>query len=1346
MYRIHEKGTQVNHIENNALRPADKTGLLAMFRAFLRAGGRGRPLSVASVRESRPLALVLLATPVVALALTVCASPALASSAGPPDLHWVENSSVKGYDNSELALYVFPTHMSAEANIYVNELNTKWRTEYSTNESALEKDSGTVASSGEESDHDEVENIRFGTRLPGLEQTTTHILHHLTPATHYYAQFVAENSDGKAVLPFEFTTLPLAKPEIARGITGQGHPDLFVSATSPTTVIFEGGRVESNGAATTYSFGLSTSPSGPATPCASGSVSVAEDFAVIEGTCTGLAPETTYYVRLLMSNEQGATEQTTYEAGGGKELNSVTTPTDRPIVGEPDFRNVTDVSAHVRAGVLPHHEETRWRFESAPSALGPWTPVPGAAGTISQAQAEALPEGAGEVEAALTGLSSATPYYVRLFAENTAGEGQDSGFGEPISTEIRGFGDFETAGPPTIGTLAVHSLQGESLRVIGAVDPNSEPTSAEQSITIEGAPTSGTFTLTFDGHTTGPIPFDAPAEGVRDALMGLPGEPDVSVSGLAGGPYTVYFGGQVGLGPNPLGEKAQPPIVADASGLTPSGAVTVAVTQQGGVADDTHYHFEYVSQQQFDAPGGDGGFAKANSTPEVDAGSGTATKFVAVDLSGLTPGETYRYRLVATSTFPGNPVVDGSEQILSVPAPLAPEPVTSCPNEALRTGPSGNLPDCRGYEQLTPVHKEGAREPFDYGTAIGSGAAIGEAGDRVVLEDEVVNWGAGPAAGQSPYFFSREEAGGWRMTASATQPETGVNRPVPQLLAPNLTELAFTSSFETSAGSQSKVVAYRTGPPGGPYATVANVPIAQAGPGDIVAADLGWVGASQDFSKLFLEVADPELVEPKTATKSGEDLYEYTGGELRQVNVSGPAPGVTIGACGARIVKGDEEAGHVSSAHAVSADGSRVFFEAVPGRNCSEPKHLYMREDGERTVDFGADRFLAADSEGTEVLLEKQSGGAHEVLLDLIESGTVRPLFVVHRETAFVVSEELTAIYFTSTEQLIPDAPPTTDSSTTDYVYRYDIPTATLSFVDSGFDVRLAKTSPDGRYLYLEAKAVEGVPGGEQAPERNDTAPQVYRYDSAENLLQCMACASPFDPEPKLISIFGDTGGNGGMLESRTGSPRTWFASGNGDYVFFGTPSALLSSDVDGEVAPNPQQGGGNESSEFSTSSDVYEWRKPGVDGCAHLQGCLALITSGRGGFLNLFLGTDESGRDAFIYTSSPLLAQDNDTAGDIYDVRIGGGTPPPPPRAVECEGDACSTPPGAPNDATPSSLTFSGPGNAPPTTASSTVPTTKKTTKKKVKPQKKRTKRKRKGKRAANKAKRAIHVGRGNQ
>ena len=69
-----------------------------------------------------------------------------------------------------------------------------------------------------------------------------------------------------------------------------------------------------------------------------------------------------------------------------------------------------------------------------------------------------------------------------------------------------------------------------------------------------------------------------------------------------------------------------------------------------------------------------------------------------------------------------------------------------------------------------------------------------------------------------------------------------------------------------------------------------------------------------------------------------------------------------------------------------------------------------------------------------------------------------------------------------------------------------------------------------------------------------------------------------------------------------------FLVSANGDFAFFETPAALVSSDVDGEVTPEGEAGlVEHASSETSVSSDVYEWRRDGVDGCVHLQGCLGV-------------------------------------------------------------------------------------------------------------------------------------------
>jgi hypothetical protein len=220
-----------------------------------------------------------------------------------------------------------------------------------------------------------------------------------------------------------------------------------------------------------------------------------------------------------------------------------------------------------------------------------------------------------------------------------------------------------------------------------------------------------------------------------------------------------------------------------------------------------------------------------------------------------------------------------------------------------------------------------------------------------------------------------------------------------------------------------------------------------------------------------------------------------------------------------------------------------------------------------------------------------------------------------------------------------------------------------------------------------------------------------------------MSCASPFDREPKLDAGFFQPES---VVASVDGVPNPTVSSANGDYVFFDTAAALVPQDVDGEV---PASGNDANSDLYvSVSTDVYEWRKDGVDGCVRVQGCLALISTGRGGLKVELLGTTASGRDVFFTTHESLLPQDADKAGDVYDARIGGGVSPPVPGPVECEGDACSTPASPPNDSTPSSFTFSGVGNLIPAPSTKAVVKSKKHKQKKKKLKKKT---KKKGKKA---------------
>jgi hypothetical protein len=95
----------------------------------------------------------------------------------------------------------------------------------------------------------------------------------------------------------------------------------------------------------------------------------------------------------------------------------------------------------------------------------------------------------------------------------------------------------------------------------------------------------------------------------------------------------------------------------------------------------------------------------------------------------------------------------------------------------------------------------------------------------------------------------------------------------------------------------------------------------------------------------------------------------------------------------------------------------------------------------------------------------------------------------------------------------------------------------------------------------------------------------------------------------------------------------------------------------------------------------------------ASTDGCLSLISSGKGGGDAEFLDASASGSDVFFTTASSLVPQDPGLI-DIYDAREGGGFPPPAAEKPPCEGEACQSPPAAPQDPTPASSGFEGQGN----------------------------------------------------
>lgn len=106
----------------------------------------------------------------------------------------------------------------------------------------------------------------------------------------------------------------------------------------------------------------------------------------------------------------------------------------------------------------------------------------------------------------------------------------------------------------------------------------------QQIITLTGTPSGGNFTLTFGANTTSGIAYNAAAATVQTALQGLAsiGSGNATVSGSAGGPWTVTFSGA-------LASANQPQLTASGSSLTGGSSQAIAVTTPTASAGPNHW-------------------------------------------------------------------------------------------------------------------------------------------------------------------------------------------------------------------------------------------------------------------------------------------------------------------------------------------------------------------------------------------------------------------------------------------------------------------------------------------------------------------------------------------------------------------------------------------------------------------------------------------------------------------------------------------------------------------------------------------------------------------------------------
>jgi hypothetical protein len=659
--------------------------------------------------------------------------------------------------------------------------------------------------------------------------------------------------------------------------------------------------------------------------------------------------------------------------------------------------------------------------------------------------------------------------------------------------------------------------------------------------------------------------------------------------------------------------------------------------------------------------------------------------------------------------------------------------IEPCPNAALRVGPSAALPECRAYELVTPADLGRTGDMTftgnDRAIPSGNGEHLALEAIGTPLEPQL---SASANVNGTDAVFSRT-LGGWTMR-SATAPGRSADRLAMRLLSPDLSQVGLVSYTALNSEEVSED-GLEVGPVGGPYALVTTAP--NDGQTVLIGANGGTLNVPA-FTNVLLESTDAKMLalgaeraHAEEAVTGFENLYVWSGGHLRLVNVNGE--GKLISRCGATLGIGRVSEGE-GSVGAVSADGSKIFFES-PLSNppteevaCKESSRLYMRVAGnpepvEVSAPQGVElapserktvRYAGATPDGSEVffdtatpltagetpiqrsgekLFEYDTEAREGERLKLIATGVVPS---EGSSNKFLVSEDGSTVYY----------------QTGSGIYHYDTRTGETSFVAIAASPLIVNeasyAAPNGQFLVFV-----GGPGGVEVagsrglePERRGKGHnELYRYDAADGSVMCVSCGEGVAPAHGEMQEPANSNGAHALLGTQDETPPFVQMTDNGQEVFFQTVAQLVPQDRNSteEIA---------DSKRGLPGLDVYEWEADGVEEapgafCRVAVGCTHLISSGEDVGPAFFLGASRDGNNVFFSSASQLVPQATPEFSNIYDARVDGGFPPPlkAPECLSCQGVGGPPPLFGPG----SSLTFAGasnPASTPGIQSSSSKPT----------------------------------------
>lgn len=746
--------------------------------------------------------------------------------------------------------------------------------------------------------------------------------------------------------------------------------------------------------------------------------------------------------------------------------------------------------------------------------------------------------------------------------------------------------------------------------------------------------------------------------------------------------------------------------------------------------------FEYVSDAEFNASG----FAAADRAPiaPLDFGSGDVAKGLATTVTGLDAGTTYHYRIVVKDPFAE---VNGETHLLATfgarPAPPSPDP---CANAVHRTGASAFLAECRAYEMVSPVEKNGTDivplinlnqafaeldqsasggGRFTYSTSQGFGDSKGTPYVSQYLasrgSEGWANHGITPPQGLSPLEIASRIDVEFR----------GFSEDLCQSVLLNVTNLPLAEGAVEGFANL-----YRRGNCGvEDYEALSTVTPPNRKPTDYLPEVQGF---TQDGSCVVFRAPDqltPEAQPSPPTSLATRQLYESCGGQLHLISV---LPSGLANSNDASVGTTNNAAIGIRTAQvagAVSADGSRVFWTGTGSLGAGT---LYLREHAQEpqsaivggecveagmacTVPVSAlvpggnvARFWSGAADATKAFFTIGgnifSGGR---LYEFDSTNAAEPTRLIADQVLGVMgaAADGSSLYFVSTEAIAgsgqngegrealakqPNLYMRSGAGAATFIGT--LAAADIQETNSYFspisiipEVRSSRVSPDGRHIvFMSSASLTGFDNKDAVSGEADA--EVYAFDAISGDLSCVSC-SPSGSRP--VGVVAPVGAEKSFTVAAARIPGyasqlygSRVISNDGSHVFFNSYEPLVAGDVNGV-------------------EDVYQWQAPGSGGCAasspsfnpNADGCVALVSSGESPQGSEFIDASADGTDVFFRTSASLVDQD-DGLVDIYDARIGGGYPPPPGQPAACEGEACQGPYTPPSDATPASAVFQGAGN----------------------------------------------------